>query len=116
MRTAYVAGASRQTREFMVRVIQISDTHLSPGKQHFVPNWEPVAASLRAQQPDLVIHTGDLTVDAADQEADAAHCAALLRPQRSGHRLPVGHEVLLAGAEMRVGDLNDANHELSRLT
>ena len=47
----------------MVRVIQISDTHLSPGKQHFVPNWEPVATWLRAQRPDFVIHTGDVTVD-----------------------------------------------------
>jgi alkaline phosphatase D len=63
----------------MVRVIQISDTHLSPGKQHFVPNWEPVAAWLKAQQPDLVIHTGDVTVDAAGEETDAEHCAALMR-------------------------------------
>ena len=63
----------------MVRVVQISDTHISPVKRHFADNWAPVAAWIAAQKPDLVIHTGDITVDAADQEDDAAHCATLLR-------------------------------------
>lgn len=62
----------------MVRVIQISDTHLSPTKRHFAENWAPVTAWLAEQKPDLIIHTGDITVDAADVEDDAAHCAALL--------------------------------------
>jgi 3',5'-cyclic AMP phosphodiesterase CpdA len=89
----------------MVRVIQISDTHLSPGKQHFVPNWEPVAASLRAQQPDLVIHTGDVTVDAADQEADAAHCAALMRS--------LGVPVLALPGNHDVGDARDPHQPVN---
>ena len=59
----------------MVRVIQISDTHLSPKKQHFHANWAPLARWIAQHKPDLVIHTGDVTVDAADQEADAAYCA-----------------------------------------
>ena len=63
----------------MVRVIQISDTHLSPTKQHFGANWAPVVRWIAAHKPDLVIHTGDVTVDAADQEADATHCATLLK-------------------------------------
>ena len=62
----------------MVRVIQISDTHLSPTKRHFHANWAPVARWIAEHKPDLVIHTGDITVDAADQEADAAYCADLL--------------------------------------
>lgn len=62
----------------MPRVIQISDTHLSPTKRHFMANWAPLAAWLAAQRPDLVVHTGDVTVDAADQEEDAAHCAGLM--------------------------------------
>jgi 3',5'-cyclic AMP phosphodiesterase CpdA len=63
----------------MVRVIQISDTHLSPIKRHFAENWAPVAAWIAEQKPTLVIHTGDVTVDAADHENDAVHCASLLK-------------------------------------
>uniref|UniRef100_UPI00138ACF67 metallophosphoesterase family protein n=1 Tax=Bradyrhizobium genomosp. III TaxID=2683271 RepID=UPI00138ACF67 len=62
----------------MVRVIQISDTHLSPSKQHFDANWAPLARWIAQHKPDLVIHTGDVTVDAADQETDAAYCATQL--------------------------------------
>jgi len=63
----------------MIRVVQISDTHLSPTKRHFHGNWEPVKAWLAQQKPDFIIHGGDITVDAADQEEDAAYCAALLK-------------------------------------
>ncbi|WP_426958942.1 metallophosphoesterase family protein [Muricoccus radiodurans] len=62
----------------MTRVIQITDTHLSPGKTHFVPNWAPLKAWVASQAPDLIIHTGDVTVDGADQEEDMRHCAALM--------------------------------------
>jgi 3',5'-cyclic AMP phosphodiesterase CpdA len=63
----------------MVRVLQISDTHLSPTKRHFDCNWPPLQRWVEAQRPDLIIHTGDVTVDGADHEADMAHCAPLLR-------------------------------------
>lgn len=63
----------------MLRVVQISDTHLSPAKTHFSANWRPVADWIAKQRPDLVIHTGDVTVDGADQEEDMRYCASLLR-------------------------------------
>ena len=63
----------------MVRIVQISDTHLSPTKRHFHDNWEPLRAWIAAREPDLVIHTGDVTVDGADMEEDMAFCADLLR-------------------------------------
>ena len=47
----------------MFRVIQISDTHISPTKAHFAGNWPPLAEWIASQRPDLVIHTGDVTVD-----------------------------------------------------
>ncbi|WP_332682872.1 metallophosphoesterase family protein [Bosea sp. (in: a-proteobacteria)] len=62
----------------MRRVVQISDTHLSPTKQHFACNWEPLAAWLAGQQPELVIHTGDVTVDGADVDEDMRYCCGLL--------------------------------------
>ena len=55
-----------------MRIIQISDTHLSPGKAHFADNWAPLARWIGEQCPDLVIHTGDVTVDGADVEETCA--------------------------------------------
>ncbi|MCA3246370.1 MAG: metallophosphoesterase [Azospirillum sp.] len=52
------------------RVAQISDTHLSPTKPHFVENFRRLAAHLRAVAPDLVVNTGDISLDGADSEAD----------------------------------------------
>lgn len=63
----------------MTRVLQISDTHLSPTKPHFAANWPPLRDWVRNQRPDLVIHTGDLTVDGADDESDLRAGADLMR-------------------------------------
>jgi 3',5'-cyclic AMP phosphodiesterase CpdA len=80
------------------RLIQISDTHLSPGKTHFTDNWAPLARWIAEQRPDLVIHTGDVTVDGANVEADMRHTAELMR--RLGVRfrtVPGNHDVGDAG-------------------
>ena len=63
----------------MTRVVQISDTHLSPGKPHFAANWDPLRSWIVRQNPALVIHTGDLTVDGADEENDMRAGADLMR-------------------------------------
>lgn len=81
-----------------MRIIQISDTHLSPGKTHFTDNWAPLARWIAEQRPDLVIHTGDVTVDGADVEEDLRYCAELMR--RLGVRfraVPGNHDVGDAG-------------------
>ena len=62
-----------------MRIIQISDTHLSPGKAHFVDNWAPLADWIARQNPDLLIHTGDVTVDGADAEEDLRYASGLMR-------------------------------------
>lgn len=77
-----------------MKIIQISDTHLSHGKQHFADNWPPLAAWIAVQHPDLVIHTGDVTIDGADVEDDLRHAAELMRslgvPLRA---VPGNHDV-----------------------
>ncbi len=78
----------------MARVVQISDTHLSPGKRHFASNWEPLLAWVKSQKPDLVIHTGDVTVDGADVEEDMTYCAAALPALRAPvFCVPGNHDV-----------------------
>jgi 3',5'-cyclic AMP phosphodiesterase CpdA len=77
-----------------MRIIQISDTHLSPGKAHFALNWAPLAAWIADQQADLVIHTGDVTVDGADVEEDLRYAAGLMRDLRVPFRaVPGNHDV-----------------------
>jgi 3',5'-cyclic AMP phosphodiesterase CpdA len=61
-----------------VRIIQISDTHLSRGKAHFTDNWAPLARWIGAQRPDLVVHTGDVTVDGAGIDDDLSYAADLM--------------------------------------
>jgi 3',5'-cyclic AMP phosphodiesterase CpdA len=63
----------------MARVLQISDTHLSPAKRQFAPNWEPVRDWALRQDAQLIVHTGDLTVDGADSEEDMRRGAELMR-------------------------------------
>ena len=81
-----------------MRVLQISDTHLSPDKRQFAANWAPLRDFIAAQQPDVTIHTGDLTVDGADVDDDMRHCGALLRSLPGVVRaVPGNHDVGEAG-------------------
>ncbi len=48
-----------------LRIIQVSDTHLSRQKPYFNANWQAVVAHIEARQPDLVVHTGDVSLDGA---------------------------------------------------
>jgi 3',5'-cyclic AMP phosphodiesterase CpdA len=82
----------------MTRIVQISDSHVSPRKSHFADNWAPLAAWIAAECPDLVIHTGDLTIDGADDEEDLRYCARLMREVGVRFRaLPGNHDVGDAG-------------------
>lgn len=51
-------------------IAQISDTHLSAERPFFNANFERLAETLRASKPDLVINTGDATLDGCDRESD----------------------------------------------
>ncbi|MGO7624053.1 hypothetical protein ACC687_38705, partial [Rhizobium ruizarguesonis] len=48
----------------------ITDTHFSPAKPHFNGNWSPLLTWIEETGSDLIVHTGDLTVDGADKDAD----------------------------------------------
>ncbi|WP_208247559.1 metallophosphoesterase (plasmid) [Rhizobium sp. T1470] len=62
-----------------MKIIQITDTHFSPEKAHFNGNWAPLLNWIEATDADLVVHTGDLTVDGADKESDITFCMDLMR-------------------------------------
>lgn len=53
-------------------VIQISDPHLSETHGFFNANWRVLTAYLELESPDLVVASGDLTVNGADSPDDLA--------------------------------------------
>lgn len=62
-----------------MKIVQITDTHFSPTKPHFNGNWAPLANWIEQSGADLVIHTGDLSVDGADRDDDIGFCMELMR-------------------------------------
>ncbi|KXF75305.1 metallophosphoesterase [Paramesorhizobium deserti] len=82
-----------------MRIIQITDTHLSPSKTHFHSNWQPLADWIAGEKPELVIHTGDLSVDGAGTEEDLAYSVKLL------NALPVS--VLSVPGNHDIGHMHD---------
>ena len=61
------------------RIAQISDTHLSGEKAFFAANFEHVARSAIAARPDLVINTGDISLDGANRADDLREALHLHR-------------------------------------
>ena len=53
-----------------MRVIQISDTHHSIEHDHFSGNTDLLQKDLVQSQPDLIIHTGDVSMDGAGHIRD----------------------------------------------
>ncbi|OHV79621.1 metallophosphoesterase [Ensifer sp. LCM 4579] len=84
-----------------MKIVQISDTHLSPSKTHFNDNWESIARWIETAGADLVVHTGDLTIDGADCEKDMTFAMELMR------ELPV--PVLIVPGNHDVGHLPDSD-------
>lgn len=83
----------------MFSVVQISDSHVSPRITHFNANWEAARALLPRLSPDLIVHTGDATLDGADSEADCAMAAAGLADAPAPVRVvPGNHDVGDLGA------------------
>jgi 3',5'-cyclic AMP phosphodiesterase CpdA len=88
-----------------MRIVQISDTHLSRDNPRFLDNWPPLAAWIAGQRADLVIHTGDVTFDGAGAEADLAVGARLINELGIRTRaVPGNHDV---------GDARDARQPVN---
>lgn len=63
----------------MLSILQISDAHLSPRNTLFRDNVARIRTMAEALPLDLVVATGDLSLDGADSEEDLAFAAALHR-------------------------------------
>jgi 3',5'-cyclic AMP phosphodiesterase CpdA len=52
------------------RIAHITDTHLSREKPFFIENFLVIAERLRLIPPDLVVNTGDVSLNGADSQPD----------------------------------------------
>lgn len=53
-----------------MRIVQVSDTHISATHTHFQANVDIIAQAIDALKPDLIVHTGDISMDGALTTAD----------------------------------------------
>lgn len=91
-------------KDVAVRVLQVSDTHLGPGVPMAGEHWTAVVAHVARTEPDLVIHTGDMTLDGIREPEQLDHArsrvAELTRPFRA---VPGNHDV---------GDIDDPDRPI----
>jgi 3',5'-cyclic AMP phosphodiesterase CpdA len=59
-----------------VRIVQVSDTHVSRKRAYFVDNWEVFVDEMRRAPPELIVHSGDVSFDGAADEDDLAFARA----------------------------------------
>jgi 3',5'-cyclic AMP phosphodiesterase CpdA len=55
-----------------LRIVQVSDSHLSRSHGYFVDNWQVFHDIISADPPDLLIHSGDLSFNGPASEDDLA--------------------------------------------
>jgi 3',5'-cyclic AMP phosphodiesterase CpdA len=78
------------------RIAQLSDAHLSARLPLFESNFDRVAQAVREAGCDLVVATGDLSLDGADHRADLEHARA--------RHAAIGPELLAVPGNHDVGD------------
>ena len=87
-------GDGRRASGLSIRVVQVSDTHLSGRRGYGVANFDALVAAINADPPDLVVATGDLALDDPDDADDRAFARArfdrLLVPWRA---IPGNHDI-----------------------
>ncbi|MDO9710673.1 metallophosphoesterase family protein [Paracraurococcus lichenis] len=63
----------------MTTILQISDAHLSPRTRLFRRNLDLLTGWAERHRPDLIVASGDLSLDGADRDEDLAFAIGLLR-------------------------------------
>lgn len=80
----------------VLRLVQVSDTHLSGTRGYFFDNWDVFVREMEKAPPDLIVCTGDVSLRGTDDEDDLAFARAELG------RLPA--RVLVLPGNHDIGD------------
>lgn len=62
----------------VIRLVQVSDTHLSRARGYFVENYRVFLDEMARERPDVVIHSGDVSLNGPDEADDLAFARAEL--------------------------------------
>ena len=94
-----------------VTVAHISDTHLGARCTDFESNFQALLGELARTQPDLMVNTGDLTINGVGEPADHAHARRLHERLVATWRvLPGNHDIgdkpAEPGADLREPPVN----------
>jgi 3',5'-cyclic AMP phosphodiesterase CpdA len=88
-----------------IRVIQISDTHLSRRRPFFQHNWELLVDRLAGKTYDLVVCTGDMSIEGAEFEEELAFAAKQFARIKGPVRfVPGNHDVGNSIPDVRGGE------------
>jgi 3',5'-cyclic AMP phosphodiesterase CpdA len=68
--------ADPSARAEIIRIVQVSDTHVSHKRAYFVDNWSVFVDEMRNDPPHLIVHSGDVSFDGAGDEDDIAFARA----------------------------------------
>ena len=81
------------TASARLRLVQVSDTHLSPTHGYFNRNFHVFVALMQAMPPDLIAHSGDLSFNGTRAPADLAFArASLQRLPAPWRAIPGNHD------------------------
>ncbi len=95
-------------------MVQLSDSHLSARHGYFVGNWASVVEQLWADPPDLVVNSGDLSINGADDDSDLRFAAAQHRRLPSPWlAIPGNHDIGEEPDALMLGQPIDA-HRVAR--
>lgn len=61
-----------------LRIVQVSDTHLSESHAYFIDNFDVFVAEMQDLKPDLIVHSGDVSFNGPANRADLAFARAQL--------------------------------------
>lgn len=88
------------------RIAQISDAHLSARRPFFQHNWEVLLDDLARTKPDLIVSTGDMTIDGADHESELDYAADQFRRlRREVLFVPGNHDIGNSRPDVRGGEI-----------
>jgi alkaline phosphatase D len=93
------------TSPFALRIVQISDVHLSRRRPFFHHNWELLVDLLAAEPCDLIVCSGDMTVDGADSEEELVFAAEQFRRIKCDIMfVPGNHDIGNSRPDVRGGE------------
>lgn len=91
-----------------MKVLLVSDTHLSPKADDFNQNWQLVADWVKSSGADLTIHLGDISAAGNEQMADLLFAKELLAQFDSPlHLVPGNHDL-----GDNISQMKASNHEV----